>query len=67
MADSEKVPEQQQIKQKHPAQVSNHAEGVNGDATAESAAEDSPPQPPKQIIGKCNVPIYLYPVCGFSV
>lgn len=49
MADSEKVPEQQQIKQKHPAQ--NHAEGVNGDATIESAA-DTAPQAPKQIIGK---------------
>lgn len=51
MADSEKVPEQQQIKQKHPAQLSNHAEGVNGDTTAESAA-DSPPQPPKQLIAE---------------
>lgn len=54
MTDSEKVPEQQQIKQKHPAQL-NHSEGVNGDATTESAA-DTTPQPPKQIIGKlCSV------------
>lgn len=66
MADSEKVPEQQQIKQKHPAQLNNHAEGVNGDTQAESNAE-SQPQPPKQIIGMYSIihsvynkTIYLY-------
>lgn len=50
MTDSEKVPEQQQIKQKHPAQL-NHSEGVNGDATTDPAA-DTTPQPPKQIIAE---------------
>lgn len=53
MADSEKVPEQQQLKQKQ-HQVNNHLDGINGDGTIQSSASDAPPQP-KQIIGMSTV------------
>lgn len=52
MADSEKVPEQQQIKQKqHQSQLINHLEGINGDSITQSPGE-TPPQQPKQIIAE---------------
>lgn len=51
MADSEKMPEQQQLKQKqHQAQVNNH-DGLNGDSNLQSS-DDTPTQQAKQIIGK---------------
>lgn len=54
MADSEKMPEQQQLKQKqHQSQLNNGVDGLNGDANLKSSG-DTPPQQPKQIIGKFN-------------
>lgn len=51
MADSEKVPEQQQLKQKQ-HQLNNHLEGINGDGQIQSSTDDTSSQQPKQIIGK---------------
>lgn len=58
MADSEKMPEQQQLKQKqHQTQVNNHSDGLNGDANLQSS-DDTPTQQAKQIIGKCIIFIH---------
>lgn len=51
MADSEKVPEQQQLK--HQKQQLNHLDGINGDGGQIQLPADDEPQTPKQIIGKC--------------
>lgn len=50
MADSEKVPEQQQLK--HQKQQLNHLDGINGDGGQIQSPADDEPQTPKQIIGK---------------
>lgn len=53
MADSEKMPEQQQLKQKqHEAEVNNHVEGLNGDANLQSSDDTTPKQQSKLLIGK---------------
>lgn len=54
MADSEKVPEQQQLK--HQKQQLNHLDGINGDGGQIQLPADDEPQTPKQIIGKCPAP-----------
>lgn len=48
MADSEKVPEQQQLKNKQ-HQLNNH--GINGDGQTQPSADETAQQP-KQIIGE---------------
>lgn len=53
MADSEKVPEQQQQSAALPAK--NEAANNNENA-AENAAEDQEPQTPKQLIGEWSPP-----------
>lgn len=50
MTDSEKVPEQQQLK--HQKQQLNHLDGLNGDGGQIQSPADDEPQTPKQIIGK---------------
>jgi len=52
MADSETMPEQQQLKQKqHQAQINNHVDGLNGDANLQSSG-DTPTQQAKQTIAE---------------
>lgn len=53
MADSEKVPEPQQLK--HQKQQLNHLDGINGDGGQIQSSTDDEPQTPKQIIGKCKI------------